>query len=124
MKSLIAILIFTFSFMSFASDDINLCNGKSTCRKGYIPLLRSGTYHARGVGSTCQIAMDESRATFMRAYGDMSCGLISGPYVWSCTKLGNNRYLAWTKCNPDSGPSRSRNSNRSGCAVIGGVLMC
>lgn len=122
MKSLIAILVFTFSFMSFAGEDINLCNGKETCRKGYIPLLKSGTYHARGIGRTCQEAMDESQAVFMREYGNMSCGLISGPYVWSCTKLRNNRYLAWTKCNPDSGPSRS--NRRSNCAMIGGRIFC
>ena len=122
MKILFAFLILSLSAFSFAAADENFCNGKNNCIQGYIPLLRSGTYHARGTGSTCQRAMDASQTRFQNEYGNMSCGLISGPYVWSCTQLSANRFSAWTKCNPDSGPSRS--SRRSKCAVIGGVLMC
>ncbi len=122
MKILFAFLILSLSAFSFAAADENFCNGKSTCIKGYIPLLRAGTYHARGTGSTCQRAMDNSQARFANEYGNMSCGLISGPYVWSCTQLSGTRFSAWTKCNPDSGPSRS--PRRSRCAMIGGVLVC
>lgn len=122
MKILFAFLILSLSAFSFASADENFCNGKNNCIKGYIPLLKSGTYHARGTGSTCQRAMDASQTRFQNEYGNMSCGLISGPYVWSCTQLSANRFSAWTKCNPDSGPSRS--PRRSKCAVIGGVIMC
>lgn len=122
MKILFAFLILSLSAFSFAAADENFCNGKSSCIKGYIPLLKSGTYHARGIGMTCKAAMDFSRNRFFNEYGNMSCGLISGPYVWSCTKLSDNKYSAWTKCNPDSGPSRS--ARRSRCAMIGGVLVC
>ena len=120
MRILLSLLVLcTFTLSARAAEDF--CKGKETCRKGYVPMLKSGTYYAKGTGRTCEEAKDNSQSVFAHEYGDMSCGLISGPYVWDCTKLGKNNYIAWTKCNPDSGPGRS---TRPRCGMIGGIIVC
>lgn len=122
MKVLFTIFFLAFSFFTFAGSDPDFCQGRDTCVLGKIPLIKSGTYHARGEGRTCEEAMEDSAVVFERAYGNMSCGLISGPYVWSCSRVSRNQYVAWRKCNPDSGPRRQ--APRGRCVNIGGRLVC
>lgn len=130
MKTLLTLLFLLTSLSSFAqhrlSDypvDSNYCNGRESCHKGHIWLISSGDYYARGYGRTCEEAMEDSEDNFIRTFGDMSCGLVSGPYSWSCERSRDGRrFVSWHRCSPDSGPARS--APRSRCAVIGGRLMC
>lgn len=102
--------------------DPQYCGRASTCVKGYVPLLREGTYYARATGRNCDDAMNRAEEVFVRKFGNMSCGLISGPHLdnWSCRR-DNGRIIAWLKCNPDS---EVRSRPRPRCALVGGVLVC
>lgn len=132
MKAILVIAMFLLSFASFADEnatvnaaDPKFCGTKSSCVKGYIPLVRSGTYYARGIGANCDQASARAEEVFRRAHGNIDdCGLISGPHLdnWSCRRE-NNRTIAWLSCNPDSGSSETSRTQRRNC-VIGGVWIC
>jgi hypothetical protein len=132
MKTLIAALMLMTSLTALAQQyrlsdyplDPNYCGKKQSCVKGYFPLISSGTYYARGYGRTCAEAMEDSEDVFVRAHGNIDdCGLVSGPYSWSCYRSPNGRFVSYHQCSPDSGSS-SRGGNRSGCAMVFGRLVC
>ena len=131
MKTLLAALMILTSLTALAqyrlSDyplDPNYCGTKQSCLKGYIPLLKSGTYYARGYGRTCEQAMEDSEDVFIRAHGNIDdCGMVSGPYSWTCYRSPNGRFVSYHQCSPDSGSS-SRAAPRSRCAMVFGRLVC
>ncbi len=131
MKTLLAALMLLTSLTALAQQyrlsdypvDPNTCRGQETCLKGYIWLIKSGTYYARGYGRTCDEAMEDSEDMFIRTFGDMSCGLVSGPHSWSCNRSRDGRrFVSWRQCSPDSGPAQT--APRSRCTMIGGRLVC
>ncbi len=123
MKFLLLLSLLFSTFSAFAKPDPKFCGNKNTCHKGYIPVFRAGKYYARGYGNNCQQAEARAQELFLREFGNMECGLISGPYLadWECSRSDRGRAVAWVTCNPDSGV---RSSPRPRCAVIGGVMVC
>lgn len=123
MKLILLLSLLFSAVTAFAKPDPRYCGNKSTCHKGYIPVFRAGTYYARAIARTCQEAEERAREVFRREFGNMECGLFSGPFLdgWECTRSARGNAVAWMKCNPDSGVS---SSPRPRCAVIGGVMVC
>ncbi len=132
MKLLTLLTFLIMSFSSFADQfatidaaDPRYCGNKSSCVKGYIPVVRSGKYYARGIGANCDQAMARAENAFVRAHGNIDdCGLISGPSLdgWSCRRR-NGQTVAWMTCNPDSGSDSDARTQRRSC-VLGGVWIC
>jgi hypothetical protein len=125
MKSIFLLLALAFSLSGFAQDfatidqrDPNFCGSSNYCHKWL-----KGEYYARGVGRNCNQAMKRADDLFVREYGDMSCGLVSGPHLdnWSCRRQSNGQVVAWLKCDPSSEPRRT---NRPRCAIIFGQMVC
>lgn len=124
---LAALILSSFSALAQLSSypaDPNYCGRANSCHNGYFPLISSGTYYARATGRSCEEAMRRSEEAFLRAHGNMDhCGMVSGPYSWSCYRGANNRYVSWHQCNPDSGSSGGGGGQRRNC-VLGGVWIC
>ncbi len=123
MKFFLLLCLVVSSFSAFGKADPKFCGANSTCVKGYIPVFKSGSYYARAIGNTCQQAEDRAQERFLREFGNIDCGLYSGPFLesWSCYSNERGQAVAWVKCNPDS---EIRPSHRAPCALIGGVMVC
>ncbi len=123
MKYILLLTLVFSTFSAFAKPDPKYCGKVSTCHLGYIPVFKAGIYYARAIGNNCAQAEARAQELFLREYGNMECGLISGPFLdnWECTRSDSGRAVAWVKCNPDSSV---RSRPRARCAIIGGVMVC
>ncbi len=123
MKFILLLSLLFSTFTAFAKADPKYCGKVNTCHKGYIPVFKAGTYYARATGANCQQAELRAQELFLREFGNMDCGLISGPFLdgWECSRSDTGRAVAWVKCNPDS---EVRSRPRARCAIIGGVMVC
>jgi hypothetical protein len=123
MKTILIFIVLMLSTLSFAmAASPNHCDGADSCVKGKIPLIKSGTYYARGHGSTCEEAMEDSQIQFDRIHGKMECGIFAGPVAMGCSKICENQYSSWAECSPGaSGPKKPK---RSACRMIGPFMVC
>lgn len=109
MKSLLILIFALTSLHSFAGSDPEICGGKNTCIKNRI--FFTGVYYSRGVGATCSQAYENSVKVFDRAFGEVDCGLFTGPVETGCYDYKNGQFSVWSKCNPRSKPGKKQ----SGC---------
>jgi hypothetical protein len=126
MKTLFLFVLFVLSLSAFAGDefatinqpDPNYCGGSEYCHKWI-----KGEYYARAVGKSCNQAFKRAEDLFVREYGNMECGLVSGPHldIWSCRRNAQGQTVAWVRCSPNSAP---RSAPRPKCAMIFGQLIC
>jgi hypothetical protein len=123
MKFILLLALLFSAVTAFAKADPKYCGKVSSCHVGYIPVFRAGTYYARGFGANCAQAEARGQELFLREFGNMDCGIISGPFLdgWECSRSQSGRAVAWIKCNQDSSV---RSSPRPRCAIIGGVMVC
>lgn len=126
MKNILVIL-FLFSLIplsSFAARDPKFCGDRDSCTEDHIPLIREGTYLARGEGHDCRQAQVNAEDNFVDNFGvKTNCGLYREPFSVGCFENRDGSKSVWMRCTP-KGNSRNNRGNTPRCLDLGRRLLC
>jgi hypothetical protein len=123
MKALIVLAMTIFTASTHAQDRVSdHCGGREACTVGR-SLFEAGDQYARGHAANCQSAIADAQEVFTRHFRTpRNCGPVHrSPYSIGCAQTTSG-VTAIVKCSPTSrNPLRRL---RSGCALVGGRLVC